>query len=337
MVECYAYSTVHTNWGNMNQSPESSDRSKRRRVSESAQRSGSAQGSGQNVQWDEEDLRPSASVRTTGPSANIDSNNGVSGDEFHRKNAQALMAKAECELKQRQVERSSPTQWPMVVGIFDFPFRLSTFPCWLSVSFGLIISSFLFSILLGPIGSLGTIVIRLIGPAAAGTMLFTLAYMFHCCLKVIEQTAYGHAVIDDWPPFVMWKEWGWAFFQLLLVVMQSALVAAILTAGSWLYSPTPVVVMTAILFPWMLLSSLEADSWIPYSKPIMRSLLTHLPIWGLFYLEVALVVAAWGLLSIGGFMLAGAWSLLVSAPLFAAACLICARLLGRLAWCLRRP
>jgi len=261
----------------------------------------------------------------------------TSRDDFHRKNARALLEKAERELEQSRATRSSPTRLPMLLGVFDFPWRPGTLLCWLSISLGFTVSVLLLAFLMGPAAALGMMGVRLIGPAAFGILLFTLAYMFACCQKVIEETAYGHAVIDEWPSLVQWKEWGWAFFQLFLYVLQSALAAAVLTAGSWLVSPIPVLLVTAILFPFFLLSCLESDSWIPLSWPIIRSLQTHTPVWGLFYLEAAGVVVGWGLVTLAGIEWFGLFSFFVSGPLLAAAALICARLLGRLAWCIRRP
>jgi hypothetical protein len=128
----------------------------------------------------------------------------------------------------------------------------------------------------------------------------------------------------------------WSFFQLLNYLVQAALVAFVLTWWSWFLYGLPALLVVFIVYPLITLAAMEADSWLPLSPAIFRTLQTHLWAWAIFYAESALVFVVWCVLAVAGAVLAGWWSVPVTTGLLAAVAIIYARLLGRLAWCLNQ-
>jgi hypothetical protein len=167
-------------------------------------------------------------------------------------------------------------------------------------------------------------------------MIFTLGYVAACCLRTVELTADGEDAIDDWPAAAAWKDWMWAFFQVLNYLVQAFLVALVLTWWTGpLYGP-PALFVVFVAFPIIALASMEAESWLPASKVILQTLWTHPALWLIFYVEAALLLLTWMGIALIGMAVGGLWFVPVSCMLIAAVALIYARLLGRLAWCLSR-
>jgi hypothetical protein len=88
-----------------------------------------------------------------------------------------------------------------------------------------------------------------------------------------------------------------------------------------------------LLYPICLLSSMEANSpWLPLTKPILHSVVTLWWGWLVFYALAAAVLGGWLALIVVGSWLQPFLAGLLGGPVLAAAILIYARLLGRLAW-----
>ena len=93
-----------------------------------------------------------------------------------------------------------------------------------------------------------------------------------------------------------------------------------------------------VLFPWLLLSMLEANSpLVPISKAVCGSLLRKWRTWLAFYMETIPLLLSIGASAIAAMLLG---SLPLAIPVLAmtmvAVLMIYFRLLGRLAWCCSR-
>ena len=95
----------------------------------------------------------------------------------------------------------------------------------------------------------------------------------------------------------------------------------------------PSLLVVFVAFPYITLSAMEAESWAPTSAAVFRTLQTHLWAWAIFYAESALLVVVWLVASVVGALVSEAWAVIMPCPLLAAAIIIYARLMGRLAWC----
>jgi hypothetical protein len=164
---------------------------------------------------------------------------------------------------------------------------------------------------------------------------FTLGYAAACGMKIIEATANGLDVVE-WPSWGEWKEWMWAYVQMLCHLTCSLLVAAALTWWSRSLYWIPMAVVMFVVFPYVVLSAMEAESWLPLSTNVPRTLKSHAWAWGVFYGEAVLLIAAWSILTVVVSVAAGSAALVVTSPLLAALMIIYARLLGRLGWVISR-
>lgn len=115
---------------------------------------------------------------------------------------------AEAKFREREAEKLGPTRFPMVVGVFDFPWRLSTLASLLPMSVMLTIAAgmqvffFTYGVQAGLVG------VRTIGVAAFLATVMALCYATACCVTVIQETANGTVSIEEWPAVLNWKEWG---------------------------------------------------------------------------------------------------------------------------------
>lgn len=171
-------------------------------------------------------------------------------------------------------------------------------------------------------------------PALAIGMLAA-AYSAACCLPVVTDTAAGADRIDAWPEPVV-KEWA---VQLLYVsfIGVEAIVGAYFI-GRFVeqftgWSVWPRLLATDLLFPIILLASLEAGSvFTPWSGPIFRSLYKSWLSWLGFYVITTTMWFAFGAVITALGLFVPPLIALLPGPIFAALLLIYARLLGRLAW-----
>ena len=87
-----------------------------------------------------------------------------------------------------------------------------------------------------------------------------------------------------------------------------------------------------LLFPVLLLSAMESDSYlVPISPPVLRSLGSNPGAWFGFYIVSGILLAAASAVAIEGLKYFSP-GLLLAGPLLGAVGLIYCRLLGRLAW-----
>ena len=252
------------------------------------------------------------------------------------------------EAEQKRVsaaeELPPPPQWPMLNGVLTFPFYLNTLSSWMFITFGLMLSGwlFMFWIAYGAIG--GTSTAYYIGLAACAAGLLTLGYTAACCLTIVEGTSTGWDSIEI-SVGIEWKEWVWDFAHIAALLLQAGIfgyVAQLVYPSvaqafglpdSWL----PLIVGTLAVFPLVLMGALAADgAWVPMAiGTVLRSLVWVWWAWALFYLETVPMIVGWSMLTQSELAGQTPWLVpLYMSPFLAAIFLIYARLIGRLAWCI---
>ncbi|MGO9112059.1 MAG: hypothetical protein ACLP9L_22770 [Thermoguttaceae bacterium] len=244
-----------------------------------------------------------------------------------------------------------PPRWPLVSGVFTFPWHRSNLVKWLLLSIAamLIAAMGLFGWSLGRgigagegIGAAAPVVLSMLFQLLAGCLGVCWAGVFFVnLLAILGDTAAGADDVGHWPNPAAFVEWaGSTFF-----VINSLTLGVLLGKGlGWLLDRAALpgtyamVGVPVVLFPLLLLSMLEVNSpLVPLSKAVCRSLVRNWRAWIGFYMEAILLLAVTGGIAIAA-MLPG--SLLLAVPLVAltmvASSMIYFRLLGRLAWCCSR-
>lgn len=217
-------------------------------------------------------------------------------------------------------------------GVFTFPFYLSGLGCLMGTSVGL---SFTFLITVFSLDqgfSVGAAV-RPLGQSALMAFFLTMGFALAHCRSIVEETAYGADTIENWPPFD-WKGWLVTFLLAAVVFFEALAISYVLAIPRLFGSALPMLVLTFLLFPVFVLSSLENDNpLVPVAMPVLRSFQTVWWAWWLFYVITALLLVGWMGVTLLALIAQPYLSVLVSGPLLAAVMMIYARLLGRLAWC----
>lgn len=247
----------------------------------------------------------------------------------------------------REQEAPKP-KWTFVSGVFQFPFSGEAVARWVSLSILLFLALGVGAVALLVGGNIHQVQASPQGAVLAFFVLpeiwlglWALSYAAACCLTIIEGTAAGLVRIESWPE-PDWRQWAAEFFFLLWLVILTATVAWGLTLPLALWRPESprtlwIAAITWVLFPFVVLSSLESIvAWRPWSPRTWRTLVEH-PLDWLAYQVLALVVAGvWGAFVWYGAGMLGPLIAPFSAPLLAAVLFINARLLGRLAYKISR-
>jgi len=225
----------------------------------------------------------------------------------------------------------------MLSGVLTFPFYLNVLGHWIIISLGLMVTGWLtmFWVQYGDV--MGGTTARLLGLPALLTATLTLGYAASCCLVVIEETSYGWETFEI-SPGIDWKEWVWSLLHLGALALQAGIVGAVVQAVSSSDSLLPAACGTLAALPLVLLGAFAADgAWAPLAiVTVLRSVRQVWWAWGLFFLETTPLCAAWTYLTVAGLAGGSPWLMpTYSAPLLAAVILIYARLVGRLAGCIR--
>jgi hypothetical protein len=235
-----------------------------------------------------------------------------------------------------------PPRWTFFSGVWTYPWRSQSVLPWTVLSLGFAICGVLALMVIGGLQSssmAGALTAGCFGIACFFLSLLSGSYAAACVFAVAETTAYNYDEPYDWPE-PDWRErmmhlfWlGWCFL----------LAAALLVGPAVLTSDDPqqrflfVGVGVAILFPILVLSTLETNSMVPLSGPVWQSMATEAVAWITFYLFSGVIVALCGVATVFLLPRMGMLAVLVLGPLWAACVLIYARLLGRLAWRIMQP
>jgi hypothetical protein len=225
-------------------------------------------------------------------------------------------------------------RWPMLSGIFTFPFYLGTLGSWMFMSAGLMVFGWLFMFWI-EYGAMDMSTVYYLGLPVFAAGVLTFGYAASCIFGIIEGTSNG------WDSFEVstgaeWKEWFWSFLHITALLAQAGMVGYALelvcATDSWL----PMAVGTLAVFPLVLLGALAADgAWVPLAigKTVQSFFLVGWA-WGLFYLETTPMLLGWALLVKTGLAQEPWLAPLYAGPLLAMIILIYARLVGRLAGCI---
>ena len=245
---------------------------------------------------------------------------------------------AEKKLVSAAAKPPAPPRWPMLQGIWLFPFYLSTLGAWMTLSVGFMAFGWLFMFWLeyGAIG--GGQTAYYVGLPALATGLLTLSYVSACSLIIIEQTSNGWNAVEI-KMGIDWKDWFWDFLHILALALQAGMVGYLVQVLSRSDSYYPMAIVTLALFPLVLLGALAAEgAWAPVAiLTVFRSFLQVPGSWGLFYWQTTALIGCWVFITLEGIDSPDPWvTPLYTAPLLAVVVLIYARLLGRLAGCIAK-
>lgn len=217
-------------------------------------------------------------------------------------------------------------------GVFTFPFYLSGLGCLVGTSVGLSFSFLITVFSLDQGFSVGAAV-RPLGQSALMSFFLTMGFALSHCRSIVEETAYGADAVENWPPFD-WKGWLATFLLVAVIFFEALAISYVLAIPRLFGSALPMMVLTFLLFPVFVLSSLENDNpLVPLSMPVLRSFKTVWWAWWLFYVLTALLLVGWMGVTLLALIAQLYLSVFVSGPLLAAVMMIYARLLGRLIWC----
>lgn len=157
-----------------------------------------------------------------------------------------------------------------------------------------------------------------------------LSYLSVCYLGVIESTANGRTTLDDHVTGE-WRDWFWSlpstFGMLAWAGFLGYLVTMPMAEGRW-----PVVgLFTWALYPVLQLSVLENEfPLVPFSLPVLRTLLVRPASWFVFYFCSAVPVAVTAVIGWASFVDPPYVTVLCTAPAAAVALFVYAWLFGQL-------
>ncbi|MGQ0635182.1 MAG: hypothetical protein ACT4QC_11270 [Planctomycetaceae bacterium] len=232
-----------------------------------------------------------------------------------------------------------PPHWTFFSSVFTFPWEQQVVLRWGFLTAGFAVVLILATTVVSTVGKaeggLAIVALGFFALPLIWMLLLTVSYAAACALCIVESTAAGLGKVESWPdPY--WKDW---MFQFLHVAWVAALPAAAAYAlaklAAWQgLAFWPVLWGSLfVLFPIVLLSALEAGSlWAPMTPVVLKSLISLWWGWLVFYLLTVALAAVLAALVYFGFPRSDYGTALALSPLLAAAILIYARLLGRLAW-----
>lgn len=241
-------------------------------------------------------------------------------------------------------QKARMPRWPMVSGVFAFPFHgegafywavLSTALCLLASGFGMAVY---FTYQGGSLLLPAVLMFALMGVAAGMWFVFTSLSM----ISIIQDTASGNDRVESWPH----GDWIDRLWEPLFVVNSWLLsgaagifVGRVLISLGLPFQPG-IVIGWWLGFPLLMLSYLETGQLLnPVSTPVWQSLVDHWKSWAVFYLLSALLAVAMAAVSLAWhaalvrFGLTGLIAALAGVLwCVVAASMIYARLMGRLGW-----
>jgi hypothetical protein len=246
------------------------------------------------------------------------------------------LARQLAQVRREPRQRPPPATWWSAV--WTFPWQSEVQGKWLVLTLCL---TALFLLVAGfialAIGSQGRATLPMfvcVFPATL-TALWTGSYAASTALTVIVETAAGNRRIVDWPeqPF---RDGLGGLLALAYLLGLAALaghgagwLSVRLGGGYWIWA----IATAGALFPIGLLSMLEAGSWyVAISGLILRSLVRNCLDWAVCYLLLGVMLGSLGYGWWLAMLRAPFPAAIFSAPVWSAAILIAARLLGRLGW-----
>lgn len=240
-----------------------------------------------------------------------------------------------------EIRREAPPPVPKLTffsGVFSLPWRPEVRARWVYLSLGFVLLGMMTGVMHWVVAQGFYVAIPCFALPIFWFAIWTGSFGTSSFLTIVEDTANGNDRIAHWNDGG-WRDWA---FEALGPFFLGGVACsagfglgrlAVAWGGEAAYWPVFCGVVL-LLYPVMLLSSLQAGTVsAPLSAAVLRSLVANLPVWVLFYVLSGAVAAAYvGPLVFG--LRHGAWflTLFLTGPLLAAAILIEARLVGRLAW-----
>ncbi len=235
----------------------------------------------------------------------------------------------------REYFTPDPPRWTFLSGVFGYPWRGPNLGRWGVMSVFLSVAAIADAKAIEALGLLDgdltmtTLPGLFIAVFAIAMTVLTVMFVAPCLQTAIQDTADGHDLPQD-GTFPEWDQWA---FMMVGWLSLGASAAALGYPLSLVVGPLAMAGSFVLLFPVLLLSALEADSYFfPISPPVLRSLGYLAGGWLAFYLVSGLLVGATAAAILAGVGSAPELTWLLAGPVLAAVALIYARLLGRLAW-----
>lgn len=256
----------------------------------------------------------------------------------------AVVPRGDRRHKKRFDARGRPLlpRWPLVSGIVPFLFSLGVPVRWFALSISGAIAIALAASGASSIG-VGGGVVSLGLHAIQGVCLFVLGCVIGVVwlaaaasifLAIVIESTEGNNRIYRWPSANL-IEWLPEMLQFVVAgfvcCFPGWLIAKLAPVGS-IEPSMAIAASVAAMLPIVLLSQLEADSPFAVISGRVLTSLARCPFsWLTFYIEFA-AIAAGGAAALMFVLQSETWSLAALAPLYVAAMLLAARLLGRLGW-----
>jgi len=234
----------------------------------------------------------------------------------------------------REAEHTRPPKWTFFSGVLDYPWRGANLSRWTAMAFGLSCAGMMS---FATLSSLGLV------PGARGNQIMGIFMSLFAVLMTLGSLSFSAASWDaalsdtadghDVPQEASLPEWDLWLASLLAVLSIGAVSAAVGYPLSLAIGRAGFVICGMLVFPVLWLSAMECGSYIlPYSPPVLGSLVRRPGTWLMFYLLstpplVAWVVAFYFSASVSPYL-----AILVSGPIVATLVLLDARWLGRVAW-----
>lgn len=236
---------------------------------------------------------------------------------------------------------SKPPRHPFLSSVFSIPWsrsvRMHFLPLWILGMIVMALGTTAISLVVGPLS---------IASSITGAVLLGLTFILGTilseilsvkCLAILGDTSRGHDAVVSWPEGT-YLDWIGEFFfvanGMAVATLPGVLIGKLLAASVGLSIWWIVPVGTAVMFPIVLLSMLEANSpMMPLSWHVWRSLVRVWRAWGCFYIETTLLAVAVLGLILGVWQLNRWLAIPVGSAALVAAAMIYFRLLGRVAWC----
>jgi hypothetical protein len=238
----------------------------------------------------------------------------------------------------RREKSDPPPRFVFFTGVFDFPWTDGVMSRWIFLTIGLMALSGVYAGIMHILqNGAGFLFLAIAFFALPGFWIFvwTYSYATSIWITILEDTAGGNDRIHNWLQ-QNWREWMIEACRFSLILGYSMTVAhcagyiAKLTGGD--YSSVAFDTLFFV-FPIMVMSCLHAGSvYAPLTLPIVRSLFTSWRAWLLYYALSSAVLIGWGVLWWAGISWNTILVALLGAPVWSAAWLIWARLLGRLGY-----
>jgi DNA-directed RNA polymerase subunit RPC12/RpoP len=284
------------------------------------------------------DLSPSAN-RQSGYDVDWSTSDAVEVEAPHERPSGAEpdhLALAQARGLVRNEYVPDPPRWAFFSGVCTFPWQGANLTRWVAIAFGLSVTG---ELLVATVENmrggmrLGALLLPILSMFSAVMALLTFSFVAPCFLAAVQDTADGFDEVQE-SSLPEWDQWFFSFFSMLNVWMLAGAIGFPLTLFEPI-GPAAIPVCTMLLFPVLLLSAMECESFlVPFSPPILASLMRAWWAWLIFYLLTTVLVVGWFAVASWAIAFAPYLLVLVLAPALAAVMLIYARLLGRLGWCI---